>query len=250
MDLLDQSLNLISVRFIFETHHFRNPSTVQTGTRHKFHFHDSTSIIFFENIDEYKPRCFFISMNFTESATHQNIFLRIMGKLRISILSSILLFSLSQLSAKDDTAAKLEAIEKRLASLEQENALLTKRILQLENSGTQAIAKQLPALIPKDETEKKVFFDTFRREFKSSQDQARGPWTNPEPWTKIRKRMSEYSVREILGRPSRMRPSVKPSVEVVYSYTGDLDSDGEDETGYVELKDKRVVSFKSPHTSE
>ena len=161
-----------------------------------------------------------------------------MGKLRISILSSILLFSLSQLSAKDDTAAKLEAIEKRLASLEQENALLTKRILQLENSGTQAIAKQLPALIPKDETEKKAFFDTFRREFKSSQDQARGPWTNPEPWTKIRKRMSEYSVREILGRPSRMRPSVKPSVEVVYSYTGDLDSDGEDETGDHEILQK------------
>ena len=41
-----------------------------------------------------------------------------------------------------------------------------------------------------------------------------------------------------------MRPSVKPHVEVVYFYT-ELNSDGEDETGYVELKDKRVVSFKS-----
>ena len=115
----------------------------------------------------------------------------------------------------------------------------------MEKGGAQEIAKQLPGLIPQDETEKKAFFDKFRREFKSSQDQARGPWTNPEPWTKIRKRMSEYSVRETLGRPTRMRPSVKPHVEVVYFYTGDLNSDGDPlKQNYVEFKDKRVVSFK------
>ena len=189
-------------------------------------------------------------MIFTQFTFPLNIFHKTAGNLRFSILASIFLFSFSHLSAKEDTASKLEAIEKRLATLEQENAKLKERISELEKGGAQEIAKQLPGLIPQDETEKKEFFDKFRREFKSSQDQARGPWTNPEPWTKIRNRMSEYSVRETLGRPTRMRPSVKPHVEVVYLYTGDLNSDGVDEEGYIELKDKRVVSFKSPHTSE
>ena len=62
--------------------------------------------------------------------------------------------------------------------------------------------------------------------------------------------MSEYAVRETLGRPTRMKQSVNPRVEVVYFYTGDLNSDGEDEVGYIEFRDKRVVSFKSPHSSE
>jgi len=189
-------------------------------------------------------------MNFTQFTSPQNIFYKTAGNLRFSILASVFIFSFYQLSAKEDTASKLQAIEKRLAALEQENAKLKERISELEKGGAQEIAKQLPGLIPQDETEKKAFFDKFRREFKSSQDQARGPWTNPEPWTKIRKRMSEYSVRETLGRPTRMRPSVKPHVEVVYFYTGDLNSDGEEETGYVELKDKRVVSFKSPHSTD
>ena len=189
-------------------------------------------------------------MNFTRSTAHQNIFHKTLGKLRISILVSIFLLSFSYLSAKEDTASQLEAIEKRLAALEQENAKLKERISELEKGGAQEIARQLPGLIPQDETEKKAFFDKFRREFKSSQDQARGPWTSPEPWTKIRKRMSEYTVRETLGRPTRMRPSVKPSVEVVHLYEGDLNSDGVNEEGYVEFKDKRVVSFKSPHTTD
>ena len=223
---------------------------MQTGTLDKFQFHDPTFHNFFENIDEYQSRCFFIAMNFTQFTSPQNIFHKTAGKLRISILASIFLFSFSQLSAKEDTASQLEAIEKRLAALEQENAKLKERISELEKGGAQEIAKQLPGLIPQDETKKKAFFDKFRREFKSSQDQARGPWTNPEPWTKIRKRMSEYSVRETLGRPTRMRPSVKPHVEVVHFYVGDLNSDGTDEEGYVEFKDKRVVSFKSPHSTD
>ena len=107
--------------------------------------------------------------------------------------------------------------------------------------------KQLLGLTPQDEAEKKAFFDKFRREFKSSQDQDHGPWTKPEPWTRIRKRMSEYSVRQALGRPTRMRPSVKPYVDMIYFYTGDLNSDGEEETGYVEIKDnRRLFQISSP----
>lgn len=189
-------------------------------------------------------------MNFTESTPSMNLHSKSAGKYDFLFISLVFLLSFSSVSAKDETVIKLEAIEKRMAVLEQENAKLTERIQKLEKAGTEAIVEQLPGLIPKDESDKKAFFDKFRREFKSSQDQARGPWTTPEPWTKIRKRMSEYSIRETLGRPTRMRPSVKPSVEVVYLYTGDLNSDGVDEEGYVEFKDKRVVSFQSPHQSK
>ena len=171
------------------------------------------------------------------------------SKLSASITFAIFFFSSLCLSGQE-TPTNLQAIEKRLAALEQENAKLKERIGKLEKSSAQALAQQPSGIIPQDENDKKAFFDKFRREFKSSQDQARGPWTNPSSWTKMRKRMSEYSVRETLGRPTRMRPSVKPHVEVVYLYTGDLNSDGVDEEGYVELKDKRVVSFKSPHSAK
>ena len=179
-----------------------------------------------------------------------NLQLKPKGKYDLLFISLVFLLSFSSVSAKDETVIKLEALEKRLIILEQENAKLTERIQRLEKTGTETIAQQPPGLIPKDESDRKAFFDKFRREFKSSQDQARGPWAAPGPLTKIRKRMSEDSVRETLGRPTRMRPSVKPSVEVVYFYTGDLNSDGVDEEGYVEFKDKRVVSFQSPHQSK
>ena len=85
---------------------------------------------------------------------------------------------------------------------------------------------------------------------KSNIDKSRGPWTKPEGWETIHNRMSEFSVREAHGKPTRIRPSVKPSIEIVYMYVGDLNSDGVDEEGYVNFKDKRVVSFKSPHAKE
>ena len=73
-----------------------------------------------------------------------------------------------------------------------------------------------------------------------------GSWTKPDGWKTIRKRMSEFSVRETLGIPTRIRPSI----EIIYMYVSDLNSDGIDEEGYVNFKDKRVVSFKSPHAKE
>ena len=82
-------------------------------------------------------------MNFTRSTSPQNIFHKTSGKLRVSILAAIFLFSFSYLSAKEDTASQLKAIEKRLAALEQENAKLKERISELEKGGAQEIAKQL-----------------------------------------------------------------------------------------------------------
>jgi len=38
--------------------------------------------------------------------------------------------------------------------------------------------------------------------------------------------MSNYEVRKVLGTPTRIKPSVKPNIEQVYIYTGDLTADG------------------------
>ena len=68
----------------------------------------------------------------------------------------IFMISRSRSYPQGDTASQLEAIEKRLAALEQENAKLKERIIKLEKGGAQEIAKQLPGLIPQDETKESI----------------------------------------------------------------------------------------------
>tara|TARA_Y200000002_G_C22472507_1_gene575209 strand:+ start:165 stop:689 length:525 start_codon:yes stop_codon:yes gene_type:complete len=167
--------------------------------------------------------------------------------IKLLIAFTLMLFCYSGLSAGNDTALKIGKLEKRLSTLERENTKLTERVLELEKGQTNAKAIDLPTYLPQNENEKKKFLEVFRRELKSNRDLSSGPWTKPEGWKTIRKRMSEFSVREALGQPTRIRPSIKPSIEIVYFYIGDLNSDGIDEEGYVNFKDKRVVSFKSPH---
>ena len=160
---------------------------------------------------------------------------------------SLSLFSYHSAWANEDQLGKIEALEKRMSALEAENARLSSRVSELEKTERIEKKSDFSSIVPKNEIEKKKFFDTFRREIKSSEDQSRGPWTKPDSWNGVRKRMSEYGVRQALGRPTRIKPSSNPKIETIYFYIGDLNADGVDEEGYVNLKDKRVVSFKSPH---
>ena len=157
------------------------------------------------------------------------------------------LFSYHSAEASEDQQEKIEGLEKRMSALEAENASLSSRVSELEKKERIEKKSDFASIVPKNEIEKKKFFDTFRREIKSSEDQSRGPWTDAASWEKLRKRMSEYGVRQALGRPTRIKPSANPKIETIYFYIGDLNADGVDEEGYVNLKDKRVVSFKSPH---
>ena len=165
-------------------------------------------------------------------------------------LLTMSLFSYHSAFASEDQQGRIEALEKRMSALEAENARLFSRLGELEKTERIEKKSDFSSIVPKNEIEKKKFFDTFRREIKSSEDQSRGPWTEPASWEKIRKRMSEYGVRQALGRPTRIKPSNNPKIETIYFYIGDLNADGVDEEGYVNLKDKRVISFKSPHQQE
>ncbi len=160
---------------------------------------------------------------------------------------TLFLFSHHSAEASEDQQEKIESLEKRISALEVENARLSSRVSELEKTDKIKNKSEFSSIVPRDKIEKKKFFDTFRREIKSSEDMSRGPWTKVESWEKIRKRMSEYGVRLALGRPTRIKPSANPKIETIYFYIGDLNADGVDEEGYVNLKDKRVVSFKSPH---
>ena len=111
-----------------------------------------------------------------------------------------MLFCYSGLSAGNDTALKIGKLEKRLSTLERENTEAYRTGTRTRESSNKCKASDLPAYLPQNENEKKKFLEVFRRELKSNRDQSSGPWTKPEGWETIRKRMSEFSVREALGQ--------------------------------------------------
>ena len=165
------------------------------------------------------------------------------------------------LFSDDQASLEFEKLKNRITALEKQNkelsdsikmslkaqSELADRIKILENGKTNP--KSLTEIIPQDEEEKKSFFKTLHRELKSDQDRASGPWTEPDSWVSIRKRMSAYQVRMALGNPTNIKQSINPGIEFVYIYEGDLNADGEIEKGMVNLRDNRVVSFQSPHSN-
>ena len=167
------------------------------------------------------------------------------------IFSSISVWG-SDAASNKELLAKIELIsnrvkqlEQRIQSVEKENNQLRKEIVKSTQTDASKLT-DLAQILPSDPDQKKSFLDQLRFEINSNTDKASGPWVNPENWKKIRKRMSNYEVRKVLGTPTRIKPSIKPNIEQVYIYTGDLTADGNQEEGIINLSDKRVVSFLSP----
>ncbi|WP_407677608.1 outer membrane protein assembly factor BamE domain-containing protein [Candidatus Seribacter sulfatis] len=167
------------------------------------------------------------------------------------IFSSISVWGNDAVSNKE-LLAKIELIsnrvkqlEQRIQSVEKENNQLRKEIVKSTQTDASKLT-DLAQILPSDPDQKKSFLDKLRFEINSNADKASGPWVNPENWKKMRKRMSYYEVRKVLGTPTRIKPSVKPNIEQIYYYSGDLNADGSQEEGTVNFSDKRVVSFESP----
>jgi hypothetical protein len=140
---------------------------------------------------------------------------------------------------------RVKQLERRIQSVEKENNQLRKEIVKSTQTDTSKLTS-VAQILPSDPDQKKSFLDKLRFEINSNADKASGPWVNPENWKKMRKRMSYYEVRKVLGTPTRIKPSVKPNIEQIYYYSGDLNADGSQEEGTVNFSDKRVVSFVSP----
>ena len=167
------------------------------------------------------------------------------------IFTSISVWGSDAVSNKE-LLAKIELIsntvkqlEQRIQSVEKENNQLRKEIVKSTQTDASKLT-DLAQILPSDPDQKKLFLDKLRFEINSNADKVSGPWVNAENWKKMRKRMSYYEVRKVLGTPTRIKPSVKPNIEQIYYYSGDLNADGSQEEGTVNFSDKRVVSFESP----
>ena len=141
---------------------------------------------------------------------------------------------------------KLGGLETRVSSLEQSNQSVKSEIQQVEKRIEKQKATE-EIVLPAEPKEKSSFLSNLRKQLKSEEDKASGPWALKSSWSKIRKNLTRYQVRMILGNPHEVKTSLDPRIEQVYSYTGDLDADGKDEEGVVNFYRDRVVSFTSPY---
>ena len=142
---------------------------------------------------------------------------------------------------------KVDSLEKRVSSLEgakNRPKVVPKTPVATKPAPTRTAPAQ-PA-IPQDPGEKKSFFEKIRRELKSDEVRASGPWTDPKTWGQVRANMTEFEVRRTLGNPSKIKNSINPRIDRVYRYEGDLDADGVVEKGVINFQRGRVTSFESP----
>ena len=169
-------------------------------------------------------------------------------------LSLFIFFFSTLIHAQDDSVnqkldlilEKLGGLETRVSSLEQSNQSVKSEIQQVEKKIENQKVNEKTTL-PSEPEEKSSFLSNLRKQLKSEEDKASGPWALKSSWTKIRKNLTRYQVRMILGNPHEVQTSLDPRIEQVYSYTGDLDADGKDEEGMVNFYRDRVVSFTSPY---
>ena len=154
---------------------------------------------------------------------HKYFFLIIFSS--ISVWGSDAVSNEELLAKIDFISTKVKLLEDRILSVEKQNDQLRKEIAKSTQTDDSKLTN-LAQILPSDPDQKKSFLDKLRFEINSNADKASGPWVNPENWKKIRKRMSYYEVRKVLGTPTRIKPSVKPNIKQIYYYSGDLNADG------------------------
>jgi hypothetical protein len=152
-------------------------------------------------------------------------------------------------NTKTDTnlLLRIEALEKRMATLEKANSQTQQDLSLVEKKADDAkSASESRIVLPKDENEKKSFMSKLRIELKSEEAKSRGPWTKKETWTEMRRNLTEFKVRKLLGNPNQIKGSLNPRIERVYHYYGDIDADGFEEKGFVNFFKGKTVSFVTP----
>jgi hypothetical protein len=153
----------------------------------------------------------------------------------------------AELSRKLDLIlGKVGGLEQRVSQLETENKEVKKEVKKAAKSAEEAKSATNSLKIPQDEKEKSSFFNNLKNQINSQEARDSGPWAKKESWSGIRNNLTRFQVRKLLGDPHEVNQSLKPRVDQVYLYTGDLDADGEEEVAKVNFFRDRVVSFESP----
>ena len=141
---------------------------------------------------------------------------------------------------------KVSGLEERVVKLESENKAVKKEVKQAAKSAEEAKSATQNLQIPKDEKEKASFFNKLKNEIYSQEAKDSGPWAKKESWSNIRNNLTRFQVRKALGNPHEVNQSLKPRVDQVFLYRGDLDADGKEEVGIVNFFRDRIVSFETP----
>ena len=146
-----------------------------------------------------------------------------------------------------DLIKRVESLEKRIADLEKANTQTQQSLSEVEKKADKAKSISNSNIsLPTNEIEKKSFMSKLRIELKSYEAKSHGPWTKEKTWHEMRRNLTEFKVRKLLGNPSQIKGSLNPRIERVYYYIGDLDADGKDEEGLVNFFKGKAVSHKSP----
>ena len=141
---------------------------------------------------------------------------------------------------------KVSGLETRVAELEKANSEVKKEMLDVQKTAEEAKTASQTIVLPEDDEEKKSFMSKLRLQLKSEEAKAAGPWTKEETWTGMRRNLTGFKVRKLLGNPNKIKKSLNPRIDQIYHYEGDLNADGTNEVGEVSLFRDRVVSFSSP----
>ena len=146
----------------------------------------------------------------------------------------------------DSIVGKINQLERRVFILESENKEVKKDIIEATQSANEAKSASKHIFVSDDNNDKPSFLKNLRNQLRSDEAKSQGPWTSPETWNAIRKNLTAFQVRKILGNPNDIKKSTNPRIEFVYHYTGDLDADGQEEKGIINFYRDRVISFDSP----
>ncbi len=175
--------------------------------------------------------------------------------------STVLFFFSTILNAQDNVSnaelskkldlilGKLGGLEERVTKLETDNREVKKEIKEVAKSAKEAKTATENLSIPKDEKEKKSYFNKLRIELESDYDREKGPWTQKDTWKQMKRNLTGHKVRMLLGNPSKIKRDLNPRIDQVYHYIGDLNADGTDENAKINFFRDRVVSFTSPFSN-
>lgn len=141
---------------------------------------------------------------------------------------------------------KVVGLEARVTELEKANSEVKKEMQAVQKTADEAKTASQSIVLPKGEEEKKSFMSKLRLQLKSEEAKAAGPWTKKETWAGMRRNLTGFKVRKLLGNPNQIKNSLNPRIDQVYHYEGDLNADGTNEVGEVSLFRDRVISFSSP----
>ena len=151
------------------------------------------------------------------------------------------------IDSNEELVRRIKDLEQRMSNLEKVNDQTQKNLTQVEKKADEAkTASQSNLIVPQSEEAKKSFMSKLRNELKSDEVKSQGAWTKKETWSKMRRNLTEFKVRKLLGNPIKIKGSLSPRIDRVYHYHGDLDADGIEETAFVNFFKGKSVSFESP----